>query len=382
MAGELGPMNNELASVLDLVSERGGDSDAARRPDAEVIQRLGDLGLMRLVVPTQYGGHGVHPAVLMEFTEILARIHGSTAWTAMTCNEEAGITAAYLEPEAVTALYESDPTVVIAGSGVPNGRATRVQGGWSVTGRWGFVSGCTAADRWVLACIVEGSHPVELCFVLIEANPELIEDTWHTVGLRGTGSNHIDLAEHFVSDHWAGVVANKSRARPDTPFYRMPSPLRFPFPKVGVAAGLARRAIEEFGELAGSKRPLNLRSDLRNRPDAPAATARATALVGSGVAYVHDRLDALWRTLESGDPISPVLHAEARLACSNAVQNCITAVETLVGAAGSTANFTSSPLSVIQNDVRAVAGHFMVGPYQMDTAGRVLLGLEPGDPAF
>jgi alkylation response protein AidB-like acyl-CoA dehydrogenase len=379
---QLGPITHELAPALDLVAERAAAADAARRPDPDVIRAIADLGLLRLVVPECYGGHEAHPATFIEFTATLAQVHGSTAWVAMTCNEEAGITSAFLEPDSVSALYRDDPTVVIAGSGVPHGRATRVDGGWSVTGRWGFVSGCTAADRWVLASIVEGSDPVELCFVLVPALDELVDDTWDTIGLRGTGSHHVELTDHFVPDQWAGVVANLGLPRPDTPFYNLPSGLRFPFPKVGVATGLARRALHEFAELAGAKRPLHQRSDLRERADAQTAVARATALIGSGLAWVHERLDVLWATLVAGDPISAELHAEVRLSCSFAVQNCITAVDALVGAAGSTANFTSSPLSLLQNDIRAVAGHYMVAPYWMDTAGRVLLGLPPDHPAF
>lgn len=382
MASELGPIGDELTPVLDLVAERAASADETRRPDSEVIRAMADRGLLRLVVPEEYGGHGVHPAVFIDFTATLSRVHGSTAWVAMTCNEEAGITSAYLEPQSVQELYATDPNLVIAGSGVPNGRATRVDGGWSLTGRWGFVSGCTAADRWVLASIVEGSKPVELCYVLVPADPAQIEDTWDTIGLRGTGSHDVVLTEQFVPDQWAGVMQSMSLPRPTTPFYCLPSGLRFPFPKVGVAAGLARRAIDDFAELAGAKRPLHQGSDLRDRPDAQAATAQATALVSSGVAYVHDRLDALWSVVLNGDPIPAELHAEVRLSCSYAVQNCIDAVDGLASAAGSTANFRTSPLSAVQNDVRAVAGHYMVAPYQMDTAGRVLLGLDPENRAF
>jgi indole-3-acetate monooxygenase len=382
MGSELGDIDDLLAPVLDLVAERAAAADEARRPDPEVMQAIADLGLLRLVVPEEYGGHGVHPTTFIDVTAALARVHGSTAWTTMTCNEEAGIASAYLEPQSMRELYADEPNVVIAGSGVPNGRATRVDGGWSLSGSWGFVSGCTAADRWVLASLVEGSRPAELCFVLVPAVAEQIEDTWDVVGLRGTGSHHVVLDQQFVPDKWAGVVANMSLPRPETPFYRLPSGLRFPFPKVGVATGLAQRALDEFAELAGAKRPLQQGSDLRERPDAQSAMAQATALVGSGLAYVRDRLDVLWSVLLDGRPIPAELHAEVRLACSFAVQNCIGAVDQLVAAAGSTANFRTSPLSVVQNDIRALAGHYVVAPYRMDTAGRVLLGLDPDNRSF
>ena len=383
MPGELDPALQALdGAVLDLVGERAPTADEARRPDLEVMRTLGDRGLLKLIVPESLGGPEVHPTVFMDFTERVAWASGSAGWTAMTCNEEAGIASAFLQAETMAALYAENPTVIIAGSGVPNGRARRVEGGWSITGNWGFVSGCTAADRWILTALVDGSDPLELCHFLIEADARLVEDTWDTTGLRGTGSHNVVLEDRFVEDRCTGVAPSMTLPRPDAPFYRLPSGLRFPFPKVGVTVGLARRAIHEFGELAGAKQPLNLSSSLRERADAHSAIARATALVGSGDAWARDRLEAVWAIAAADDPIPSELHAEARLACSHAAAACIEAVELLVAAAGTTANFRSSPLSLIRSDVRAVAGHFMVAAYQMNTAGRVLLGLDPGDRTF
>ena len=256
---------------MDLVRDHAAAADAARRPAPEVLSAMADRGLLRLVVPTASGGHQVGHAAFMEFAAAIAEASGSAAWTAMTCNEEAGIAAAYLDPHDVAAVYAQQPNVIIAGSGVPNGRATKVEGGWRVTGRWGFVSGCTVADRWVLVSLVEGTRPAAMCAALVPAVAEQIDDTWHTTGLRGTGSHHVVLEDQFVPDDCAGVLEPSQPARPDTPFYRMPKGLRFPFPKVGVATGLARRAIAEFADLAGAKQPLNHRSALRDRPDAQAA---------------------------------------------------------------------------------------------------------------
>ena len=369
--------------MLARVRACGERSDAERIPDLGIMVDLGRLGLMRLLVPEELGGLGRHPAEFIEFTHRVSYAHPSTGWVAMTCNEEAEIFAAHLEAESVADFYAEHPDAVIAGSGVPRGLVRPVQGGWLASGRWTFVSGCTAADWWVVANVVEGTQPKDLCHILIPADPGLIEDTWHTVGLRGTGSNDVVLSEHFVPAHYAAVVANYSLPKPNEhPFYRLPSGLRFPFPKTGVASGIARRAIDEFAALADTKTPLFARSELASRPDAHAAMARAEALLGAGQAFVADQLDEIWSTAAAHGEVTPAQHARARLACSWSVQNCIEAVETLVTAAGSTANFTASPLGGLLNDVRAVAGHFMVGSYQIDTAGRVLLGQDSGDRNF
>jgi alkylation response protein AidB-like acyl-CoA dehydrogenase len=300
----------------------------------------------------------------------------------MTCNEEAGIASAYLEAEPMTSHFTNHPSTVIAGSGVPKGTAERVDGGWELTGRWDFVSGCTASDHLVLASVVAGATPAKLCFVLVPTQDVTIEDTWTTHGLRGTGSNDVVLDGRFVDDRWAGVVPTFAPPRPDTPFYGLPSGLRFPFPKVGVAAGLARAAIDEFVSLAAGKRPLFASGNLAERPGAQAAIARAEASVSAGLAWVHEMLDDLWAVATAGSAVPMDLHARCRLACSNSVDASITAVEQLCREAGTTANFPESPLPQLLLDVRAVAGHFMVAPYQMNTAGRILLGLDPVDRHF
>ena len=149
-----------------------------------------------------------------------------------------------------------------------------------------------------------------------------------------------------------------------------------------MAAGLASRAIADFKELTQSKTPLTSKKKLRDRPDAATSIAKAEALVGAGQAWVFEQLETIWTAAERGDEVSDHTHAKVRLACSWSVQNAISAIQHLVDAAGSTANFEGSGLMALLDDARAVAGHFMVGSYQIDTAGRVLLDLDAGDPAF
>ncbi|MGZ0220085.1 MAG: acyl-CoA dehydrogenase family protein [Acidimicrobiales bacterium] len=374
-----------LEALLPLIRSRGGATEASRQPDQDVVRALGEAGLMRMVVPVAHGGHGIDLVEFIRFGAAVSRAHGSTGWVATTCNEEAGIASAHLPASTMQQLYRENPAAVVAGSGVPRGRATKVDDGWNITGRWTFVSGCTRADHIVLASLVKGSNrdgPLQLCYVLVERAACEIEDTWDTVGLRGTGSHDVVLTDHFVPTEWSGVRPAASSDAPQTPFYQLPPGLRFPWPKVGVASGLARAAIDAFTELAGAKQPLNLKGQLRDRPIAQNAVARAEALVSSGFSWAIELADELWSRIDEGRPVDEVLHARCRLACSTSVQNSIQAVELVASAAGSSANFNSSPFGTLLADARAVAGHFMVAPYQVDTAGRVLLGLEAGDISF
>ena len=116
------------ADIENLISERAQQADEVRRPDPEVIAALAKAGLMKLLVPQEYSGDEVHPADLIEFTAQVAQIHGSTAWVAMTCNEEAELVSAYLPPDTCRQIWRDSPELVIAGSGVPRGRAIQAPG--------------------------------------------------------------------------------------------------------------------------------------------------------------------------------------------------------------------------------------------------------------
>ncbi len=367
--------------MLAEVAARAPQANDARRPDEALFADLGARGLLRLLVPTSAGGRGIGPTELFDVVELVAAVDGSTAWTVMTCNEEAGIVSAYLDPDHVAAFYGEHPAAVVAGSGVPKGRAWPMGDRWAISGRWDFISGCTAADHLILAALVDEGGQRRLCFALVSVDEATIEDTWHTVGLRGTGSHDV-VVDTVLPAERVGIVAPLAMPHPAEPYYRLPAGLRFPFPKVAVASGIARAAIAEFEDLAAGKRPLFHRSELRNRPTAQQAIATAEASRASGVAWVRAELAEIEAVVADGGPIDDERHARLRLACSHSVASSIAAVEVVCAEAGSTANAAGSPLPGLLADVRAVAGHFTVAPHQMMTAGRVLLGLPSDDPNF
>ncbi|MCC6434598.1 MAG: acyl-CoA dehydrogenase family protein [Acidimicrobiales bacterium] len=365
-----------------LIAAHVEETQRTRRPAQAVMRALADAGLLRVLAPRAYGGEEASGLAFMELVERIARVDGSAGWAAMTLNEEIEISAGYLPAETMRRVCTSSPAIIVAGSGAALGRARRVEGGWRLSGRWPFVTGGPAADEIVVGATVEGPKPRPLCFALLPAEAVTILDTWDTVGLRGTGSHDVTLDDAFVPDGRMGVVRDGRDTVPETALFRLPPSLRFPFPKVGVATGIARAAIAEFSDLAQGKKARVSRTLLRDRPDAQLAMARAEALVGAGWAFAAEMVQTVWALAEAGVPVPAETHARTRLACTHAVANCVEAVQVLCTAAGTTANFTSSPLHRHLADVRAVPQHVMVGAYNDLDAGRVLLGLDATDPLF
>lgn len=365
-----------------LIAAHADETQRTRRPAQPVMRALADAGLLRILAPRAYGGEEASGLAFMELVERIARVDGSAGWAAMTLNEEIEISAGYLPADTMRRVCTASPAIIVAGSGAALGRARRVEGGWRLSGRWPFVTGGPVADELVVGATVEGPKPRPLCFALLPAEQVTILDTWDTVGLRGTGSHDVTLEDAFVPDERMGVVRDGRDTVPETALFHLPPSLRFPFPKVGVATGIARAAIAEFSDLAQGKKARVSRTLLRDRPDAQLAMARAEALVGAGWAFAAEMVQTVWALAEAAAPIPPETHARTRLACTHAVANCVEAVQTLCTAAGTTANFTSSPLQRHLADVRAVPQHVMVGGYNDLDAGRVLLGLDATDPLF
>lgn len=318
----------------------------------------------------------------MRLVETVSRSDGSAGWTVMTLNEEIEISAGYLPAQTMREVCTSTPATIVAGSGAALGRARKAEGGWRITGRWPFVTGGPVADDIVVGANVEGPKPRPLCFALVPADQVTILDTWDTIGLRGSGSHDVELDDVFVPDARAGVVRTGRDTVPDSPLFRLPPSLRFPFPKVGVACGVARTALGAFTSLATEKKPRVGRALLQDRPDAQLAVARAEGLIGAGWAFATEMVETVWALAIEDDPVPPEVHARTRLACTLAVANAVAAVETLCTAAGTTANRAGTPLQRCLADVRAVPQHVMVGGYNDLDAGRVLLGLEAQDPLF
>ncbi|MGH1493345.1 MAG: hypothetical protein ACRBK7_28765 [Acidimicrobiales bacterium] len=368
--------------LLGLVGDGVAESLNERRPVDSVLRAFAERGLLQILAPKAYGGEEASGRDFLELIELVATVDGSAAWTVMTLNEEMELACAHIPPEHMATVVQSASPLIIAGSGLAHGSAMRVDGGWVLSGTWAFVTGCPAAEMLLLGAVAEGPKPRSLCYVLVPSDEVEVLDTWNTVGLRGTGSHNVRMNEVFVPDERAGVTSNPPVANPDTALFRLPPGLRFPFPKVGVAAGVARAAVDSFVELAATKRARVGRKLLREEADAQLAVAEAEALIGSGRAFALEMLDEVWGLATNDEPIPAETHARTRLACSTSVANSVRAVELLATAAGTTANLVDHALHRQLADVRAVPQHFMVGGYHRLSAGRVLLGLESEDPRF
>ena len=337
-------------------------------------------GLHRIAAPRSLGGLECEPRRQIEAIEIVSAADGAAGWTLMIGIEILGFLAAALDREAAEKIY-ADPGLIAAGALNPLGRATPTAGGFRVSGQWPFASGCHNAHYFWGQCIVEDGHAsqpagVVLREALIPADEFEILDTWHVSGLRGSGSHDVVVRDVFVPEERMTAVFGRAPRETGT-LYRFPPMNRLAYNKVGVSTGIARAALDHFATLAAEKKPRASAKLLCEKTSVQLAVAQAEATLRSARCFVFDTVDAVWRATEDGRAPSAKEQALVHLACTHACEASIRAVEIVHAAAGTTANFTSSPLERCMRDVRVVPQHIMVGPQWKEYAGRVLLGL-PG----
>ncbi|AGL21589.1 acyl-CoA dehydrogenase family protein [Actinoplanes sp. N902-109] len=337
-------------SIRDLAP----DIERDRAVPAAVIEQLTKLGIFRLTAPAAAGGLEADPATLVRVFEELGHADGSTGWCAMI-GGATGIALGYLPPATATELL-ADPRFLIAGVAAPTGRATPVDGGFRVSGRWAFASGCRHAT-WLVGGALTPAGP--RLFILDPAELTF-HDTWHVAGLRGTGSHDFSADAVFVPESRTFSLAEP----PTQPgaLYRFPA---VPLLSVGIGAvalGIARAAIADFADLSRSKLNPMTGEPLATRPAARVAMAEATAAHGAGMAYLLHEVGA-------AVPVPDMV----RLAVITATRNAARAVDLVYAAAGGSAVYESSPLQRHFRDVHAATQHAMVSAEVLENIGKALL---------
>ena len=354
--------------------------ETERKLSADIAAEFANAGFFRMLVPKVYGGLQVHPLEFIEVLKLIAIGDGSAAWNVMI-GSTTGLLSASLPEAGAMEIYAANPQVLTVGVTAPSGRAERKSGGFSVTGRWPFGSGCQNA-QWISGgCFVyENGEPVldlkgqpEVRFMMFPAEQVEIEDTWDVVGLRGTGSHHFNVSEVFVPDQH--TVISGSRASVSEPLYQFPLLGLLALGVASVALGTGYRALEEFIQLASNKQPTGGSRKLAERAAVQSCVARSTADLRSAEALMKEAVVNAWCFAERGERLSAELKSSLRLAAVNGTHSAVAAVDRLFEAAGGSAIYSESVLQRCFRDVHVTTQHIMVAKPIYEVVGRVQLGL-------
>lgn len=356
--------------------------EADRKLPADIATAFAEAGFFRLLVPAEYGGLEVHPAEFVDVIKSVSRGDGSAGWNVMI-GATTGLLAASLPDQFAQQIYGADLDTLTVGVTAPLGRASVVEGGYSVTGRWPFASGCQNAD-WICggAFVYDGEQQrsdargaPELHLMMFESSAVTIEDSWHVSGLKGTGSHHISVQDGFVPVGRSVVLGSRSRVQ--RPLYQFPMLGLLALGVSSVSLGIGYKALGAFIELAGGKKPTGSNRTLAERALVQSEVARAKADLESAEAYMKKVINDAWQLAVAGERLPIEIKADLRLAAANTTHRSVQAVDRLYQCGGGSAIYDTNDLQRCFRDVHVTTQHIMVADPLYEVVGRVVLGLDP-----
>src|SRR5436190_16160079 len=212
---DIAELRSRVAQIAPQIKARAHATEKAGRDPEENIIALRNIGYFDIVKPAMFGGDEHDFDVLVDLNIELAKSCASTAWVAGLLAAHQWLIASF--PEAAQRdVWDDNPDAVACGSYAPAAKAVRADGGWRLTGRWAFASGCDNA-QWSLCAALLPSEADETkfspAFLLVQAADYTIDDTWNVVGLAGTGSKTLVLNDVFVPAHRVLSFADTTSAQ-------------------------------------------------------------------------------------------------------------------------------------------------------------------------
>ncbi len=376
-----------LTAVASDANDRSTEIEAARRLPQDIVDGLIDSQPMRIWVPARYGGVEGSVLDLVDALELASYHDGATGWCIMIANTTA-LNGGYLAPEFGEQIF-GDPRAVTGGFGMPAGAGVAVDGGIEVSGRWAWGSGSSHCT-WIgggVRIVDESGAPSRLAdgtavpFVFFDRDDVELLDTWHVMGLKGTGSTDYQVTKAFVpTGRWVSFTASPEPVV-DSPLYRFSFLGALGIGVASVTVGLAKRAIDEL-VLLGQKKPQGSSRSLAERATVQADLSLAEAAVRSASAFVREVVEECWEAADQTGSMSGEQKRLLRLAANNAAERSAHAVELCYRAGGGSALYETSPLQRVFRDVNVATQHGMIAPRLLEPLGRMRFGLETDTRQF
>ena len=378
-----------LERVRDLapaLATAATEIDENRELPAAIIDTLVEQSFFRLLLPRSLGGAELLPADYVPIIEALARIDASAAWS-LNQNSGCSMTAAYLAPEVAREIFGGPRGILAWGPGP--GEARAVAGGYQVTAQWAFASGSHHAS-W-LGCHVpvvesngqprsepDGTPTVRT--LLFPKSKTNFTDIWHTLGLRGTGSDQYSVKDLFVPEAYSlrSIARNSPNTRREPGLlYAFSSLSLYAAGFAGVATGCARATLAAFIELARDKIPRGARKTMRDNNVTQAQVAQSEARLSSAYGWLIRSLEEITEAVRERGHITMDERMKIRLTSTFCIHTALEVTDILYQAAGATAIFNENPFERPWRDVHSVSQQIQGRQAHFETVGAYLMGLPP-----
>lgn len=361
------------------LAERAEEAERLRRLPAATVADFRQTELFRLLLPARFGGLQASFPELLQPIRRMAHGCASSAWTLGFYALHNWMLSLF-DPRAQEEVFASGPVLAPAPL-APTGRGVPADGGVRVTGRWSWATGAMDADWMIVGALIERADGIDPVLIVLPAHRVEVVDTWHTAGMRGTGSHDLVVDDVFVPEHRLVAVADiyggtapGARAH-GVPTYRWPMVPALALTASMPVLGAAERVTELFAEHLGGRVLAYSGVAQKDQPAAQIRLGEARVRLSALRALIAATADEIEAIVVSGGRVSRSVRADARLAAARTVHECRAIIADLLEAAGASAHFLSSPLQRAKRDVDIAAGHVV---FDYDTsrelAGALAIG--------
>jgi len=372
-------------ALIPQLRDRAARTEELRRLPPETERDLHETGLFRIVQPKRVGGSELDYVALIDCAEQLGKADASVAWNFANLASHQWMLAMF-DTQAQDMVWDRDPNALIASSFIfPAGRARRVQGGYRLRGSWPFSSGVASCEWNMLGSVVSSDDEadgIEYRIFLLPRTDYRILDTWNAAGLRGTGSNDVEVRDAFVAESLSVAVSDLaggptpgSAVNPN-PLYGLPVFSLFPFVLSGVALGNAQACLDDYIDTARYRASTYNRAKLGDLQSTQIKIAEASAKIDAARLIMRSNCIEAMEAARRGQIPDMAVKTKSRRDGAHSVNICTEAVSLLFAASGARGLFTSGALQRQFRDAHAINSHIA---FNFDAAGtnygRIALGL-------
>jgi 3-hydroxy-9,10-secoandrosta-1,3,5(10)-triene-9,17-dione monooxygenase len=375
---------DRVCSIASLLADEEVESNRLGALTEKSWRAMLDNGLLRSLQPGRWGGGEIHVTEFLEQTHELSRVASSAGWVAGVIGVHPWQLALFGE-EAQAEMWSEDPTRMHSSSYSPTGEAHAVPGGYIVSGRWSFSTGCdhcVGVNLGAMAGVqqIDGRDVPEFRSFILYRDQYRIDDTWHVTGMRGTGSKDIVVDDAFVPEHRTqshlDYMFNRElpgRARNDSPLYRLPFSVVFSMALSASIHGCAQGFVETWTEQTRTR-------ELGGRPACDDALtqrrlAEAVWTIDAARARMHVDATELWQMVVEGEAATMDQRGRCRWNLTRGCELIAESCAALFRAGSGRSVFIGHPLQQRYADLQAGLAHAALAPDPLARAvGGGLLG--------
>jgi alkylation response protein AidB-like acyl-CoA dehydrogenase len=374
--------------IAPFVRAQAEQTESNRQVSADVMARLREAGLFRVMTPAVYGGYEHGFDALIRVAAPIGAACGSTGWVFSLAIVHQWLAAMF--PKQAQDEFWSDPDALLFGSYPPVAKVVPVEGGYRLTGNWSFTSGSDHATWLVNGGMIPpatAGAPPTPAFFLLPMSDIRLEDNWFTMGLAGTGSKNSVAENAFVPAHRVVSVADLCAGTApggkvhDNPLYRHSMMSALPFTLVAPVLGMAEGALADFVDMAKVRTTRGAVTGGNNRmaefATVQSRVAEATGSIDAARLTILDALDRAMAAAAADDQANADMRIRNRLAQAFSVRLLLRAVDAMFEASGGQSIFTSKPIQRAWRDAHAAAVHVSMNWDAVSTMyGQHALGLD------